>query len=73
MAALALIVGLSILFFWIHGDSRTHTISETSDAGSGSETEISESSVTDDQSEVSDDGSDIITGMKPKRQNYLLI
>ncbi len=61
MAALALIVGLSILFFWIHGDSRTHTISETTDAGSGSETEISESSVTDDQSEVSDDGSDIIT------------
>lgn len=29
MAAFALIVGLSILIFWIHGDSRTHVIAES--------------------------------------------
>ena len=28
MAALIIVVGLSILFFWIHGDSGTHVISE---------------------------------------------
>ncbi len=31
MAALIIVVGLSILFFWIHGDSRTHVITETAD------------------------------------------
>ena len=31
MAALIIVVGLSILFFWIHGDSRTHVISENGD------------------------------------------
>lgn len=28
MAGLIIVVGLSILFFWIHGDSRTHVIGE---------------------------------------------
>jgi competence protein ComEA len=42
MAALALVVGLSILFFWIHGDSRTHTISEGQISDPVSASEVSE-------------------------------
>ena len=42
MAALALVVGLSILFFWIHGDSRTHTISEGQISDQVSASEVSE-------------------------------
>lgn len=47
MAALVLVVGLSILFFWIHGDSRTHNIAGASDIESETGTDISESALTD--------------------------
>ncbi len=33
MTVLALVVGLSILFFWVHGDSRTHTVYDGSLSG----------------------------------------
>ncbi len=52
MAALALIVGLSILIFWIHGDSRTHVISESdaeiSETQSMETDEVSDSAAEED-------------------------
>ncbi len=48
MAALILVVGLSILFFWIHGDSRTRVISED-EAGTEETSESYEDAQYDEQ------------------------
>ena len=52
MAALIIVVGLSILFFWIHGDSRTHVITEA-DAGSDETADIISDETDDSDEDVS--------------------
>ena len=48
MAALIIVVGLSILFFWIHGDQGTHVISEA-EAGTEETSESYEDPQYDEQ------------------------
>ena len=54
MAALIIVVGLSILFFWIHGDSGTHVVSEA-EAGTEDAAGSYEDAQYDEQAEDHDD------------------
>ena len=53
MAALIIVVGLSILFFWIRGDSRTHVIGDAeTDTETESETETESITETEPEAET---------------------